>query len=207
MDGKLEMTPVMEAPPREIDVLAERCVLHVKNRFGFELDYSVDTVSVLDHFVRTLVREEARGEIPPPGDRARSPLVHLLAPSVGAYFGEVLRRAFPARWRFAGDGPMEWALEFEEFFLRFNPAGAAAEVVMGEPVPDWGGAIATSPELTVYLHERLAAAPPVAEEEFYSFTSRHEAIQIAREYLLERAARVGPVGCSEEDYDRAFMKI
>ena len=42
---------------REIAQLAERCVVHVKNRLGVELDYTGDTPSVLDHFITKFVSE------------------------------------------------------------------------------------------------------------------------------------------------------
>ena len=188
--------------PHLISSYAERCVVHVKNRFGLELDYSSETMSVLDHFVAQVVAEECEGMTPPPGDKRRSHLVHLLAPTLGAYFGEVLRVEHRGRWRFTDLEPDRWVLEFEDFFLRFNPAGAAAEAIMAEPVEDWRGSIATAPQLMVHLHERLAAAPPIPEDEFYTFAARHEVIQIASDYLRERAARDGEVGCNPDDYDK-----
>ncbi len=198
------MNKVFEEAPDEIVQYAERCVVHVKNRFGFDLDYGPEMMGVLDHFVTTVVADEAEGITPAPGDRRRSHLLHLLAPTVGAYFGEVLRREFPSRWRYTSQPPSEWILEFEEFFLRFNPAGAAASAIMAENVEDWGGSIVTSPELLGPLHERLSVAPPLPEDQFYTFTARHEVLQIAQDYLKERAVKDGPVPCGAEDYDRVF---
>jgi hypothetical protein len=192
----------LEEAPEEILELSERCVAHVRYRLGFELDYSVDTLSVLDHFVVAVLSEEGEGEPPPPGHSRRASAMLLLAPTVGAYFGEVLRRAFPCRWRFTSESAEKWALEFEEVFLRINPAGAAAEAFNGEPLERWSGAIVTAPELTPVIGERLAAAPPIPEDEFYTFAARHEALQIVEDYLKERAARYGAVGCAPADYDR-----
>jgi hypothetical protein len=193
-----------EDTPEEIAALADRCVLHVKGRFGLELDYTIETLSALDHFVRQVLLDETEGRPIPAGDRRRSPVAHLLAPTLGAYFGEVMRREYPSRWRNTALEPFAWALEFEEFFLRFNPAGSAMEAVMCAPVDDWAGALATSPQLTGPLQERLAAAPPLPEDEFFSFCARLEAIQIAADYLRERASKDGPVGCKTEDYDKVF---
>jgi len=192
----------IEEAPDEILELSERCVAHVRYRLGFELDYSVDTLSVLDHFVVSVLSDEGEGEPPPPGHSRRSSATLLLAPTVGAYFGEVLRRAFPCRWRFTSETADKWAVEFEEVFLRINPAGVAAEAFNGEPLEGWSGAIVTAPELTPIVLERLAVAPPIPEDEFYTFAARHEALQIAEDYLRERAARYGAVGCSPDDYDR-----
>jgi hypothetical protein len=190
--------------PEEIRELAERCVLHVRNRLGFDLDYSVDTLSVLDHFVAVVVADEGEGEPPPPGHVRRAAPMHLLAPTVGAYFGEVLRRAFRCRWRFTSEAADRWAIEFEEVLLRVNPAGAAAEAFFGAAVEGWSGALATAKELEAVVRERLAVAPPLPEEEFFTFTARHEALQIVEDYLKERAAKLGAPGCSPADYDRAF---
>jgi hypothetical protein len=192
----------VEEAPEEIRELAERCVAHVRYRLGFELDYSVDTLSALDHFVVAVLSEEGEGELPPPGHPRRAGVMLLLAPTVGAYFGEVLRRAFTCRWRFTSESADKWAVEFEEVFLRINPAGVAAETLTGEPLDSWSGAIATAPELTAVIDERLAAAPPIPEDEFYTFAARYEALQIVEDYLRERAARYGAVGCAPEDYDR-----
>jgi hypothetical protein len=191
-----------EAAPDEIRDLAERCVAHVRHRLDFELDYSVETLSVVDHFVAAVLAEEGEGEPPPPGHPRRSAIVHLLAPAVGAYFGEVLRRAFPCRWRFAAAGPQAWAIEFEEVFVRINPAGAAAEAFFGRAFEDLSGAIVTAPELAGVVDERLAVAPPLPEDEFYTLAARLEALQIVEDYLAERAARFGAIGCAPEDYDR-----
>jgi len=188
--------------PETIRELADRCVAHVRHRLGFALDYTAQTLSVLDHFVAAVLAEEGEGEPPPPGHPRRAGAMHLLAPTVGAYFGEVLRRAFRCRWRLGGESAERWVLELEEVLVRLNPAGVAAEALYGGPVPGWSGALVTAPELEAVLHERLAAAPPIPEEEFYTFAARHEALQIAEDYLKERAARYGAVGCTPADYDR-----
>ena len=51
-------------------------------------------------------------------------------PTVGAYFGEVVRRMFPCRWRMNSENPMKWTIEFEYVPLRFSPVGAAAEALV-----------------------------------------------------------------------------
>jgi hypothetical protein len=190
--------------PAEICELAERCVVHVRSRLAFELDYTVDTISVLDHFVASILAEEGEGEPPPRGHARRAALMHLLAPTVGAYFGEVLRRAFPCRWRFTAEPAEKWAIEFEQVVLRINPAGAAAEAFFGDTVDGWSGAIVTAKELEPIVRERLAVAPPVPEDEFFTFAARHEALQIVEDYLGERAARLGAPDCSAAGYDRMF---
>ncbi|MDD5306255.1 MAG: hypothetical protein PHU25_02930 [Deltaproteobacteria bacterium] len=196
-----------ETVPQDIGSLAERCVAHVRHRLAFELDYTYETLGVLDHFVRLVVADEGGGTVPPPGHQRRAHLVHLLAPTFGAYFGEVVRRAYPCRWRMDGEDPAEWALEFDEIFLRFNPLGAAAEALVEKPVETWGGSLATSPEETPLLAERLSLAPPLPENEFYALTSRFDVLQIAEDWLRCRQAGAcgEPVFFGPEDYDLVFL--
>lgn len=198
----------LSAPPEIIDELAARCVEHVKQRIGFDLDYQYETLGVLEYFIDLLVKEEGGGLPPPPGDYRRTHLVHLLAPAVGAYFGEVLRRRYQCRWRLRSEDPREWVLEFENVFLRFNPLGAAAEAFIEQAVETWGGAIVTAPEEREALAKRLDAAPPVAEDDFYKLTTRWEAVQIIEDWLnirlVSRDGASRSTFFTAEDYDRTF---
>lgn len=200
------MSDEKERPLDSIAELAERCVQHVRQRLDFELDYSPETLGVLDVFLEAVVSEEAEGEQPPPGDRRRSHLVHLLAPSVGAYFGEVVRRSMPCRWRLREGDPRSWAIEFEKFFLRFNPAGAAAEAIAMTHVESWEGSLSTGPDETEDLHRRLEAAPSLPEDQFFSLATRWEVLQIANEWLRKRGAAKGALAGTrtESDYDAVF---
>jgi len=193
---------INEDTPQEIATAAQRFVLHVGNRLKFKLDFTSDTLPVVDHFISDLVREESGGVIPCASDRAKLPLIHLMAPLAGAYFGEVVRSAFPARWRFTNHSSQSWRLEFSAFFLRFNPAGTAADVIAGKVIESWAGSIVTSPELTKHLRERLAAAPPLPENDFFTFATHYESIQIAEDYLKERAAKDGALSCDPHNYDK-----
>lgn len=187
--------------------LSERCVAHVKQRFGLELDFTTDTLSVLDTFIQTLLKDEGGGETPPPGHSARTQLTQLLAPSVGCYFGEVLRRSFECRWRFLGTAPGTWVIEFERVPLRFNPIQVAAEAFMDEEILGWDGPLATSFDQQDSLQERLEAAPPVPEDEFFFLTTRFEVLQISTEWLEMRRDAVEPKlldSYAEADYDRLF---
>jgi len=186
--------------PDEILTLAERCVTHIHKRFGIAPDFSSDTLSLLDHFACAVATDEGRGQAPAAGHPLRMNLVHLFAPTLGAFFGETLRRQFCGRWRFVEMAPPAWRLEFETFFLRVNPAGIAADVLAAQPLDDWGGNLVTAPPLMDGLRERLAAAPAVADEDFFSFGTAFESIQIAREYLIATAAG----DCSENSYNRVF---
>ena len=192
--------------PESIMNLSGRCITHVKNRTGITLDYQSETLSVLDFFIREVLKEEGGGAIPPVGDHRRADVMHLFAPTVGAYFGELVRNLFPCRWRIEDDDPKAWVIEFEHVPLRFNPVGAAAEALAEMDVEEWGCGLATARNMTEALRERLEAAPPVAEDDFFSLATRFEVLQIAVDWLRAQNSHknAGPKNISKEDYDRLF---
>lgn len=189
-----------------METLTNRCVTHIKNRTGITLDYKSETLSLLDFFIQQVLKEEGGGEAPSIGDHRRSEMMYLFAPSLGAYFGEMVRHEFPCRWRIDSDDPKSWMIEFEHVPLRFSPVGAAAEAIVENEIDEWGCNFATRRDETDALHERLAAAPPVAETEFFTLSTRFEVIQIAVDYLRTRISKqVGTIQeLSAEDYDALF---
>jgi hypothetical protein len=201
------MNDGFENAPEEIAELALRCMAHIKNRTGMDLDGRSETLSVVDFFVRDLLTEEGGGTPPPVGDYRRADAMYLLAPSIGAYFGEVVRATFPCRWRIDTDDPKQWTIEFDHVPLRFSPIGAAAEALLEQYADGWGASISTAKEETEALGDRLAAAPPVPEDEFFALTTRLEVLQIAVEWLrahMSLGDTPPPEYYSEEDYDDLF---
>jgi hypothetical protein len=194
-------------PPDEIAVLALRCLTHIKNRTGMDLDGRSETLSVVDFFIRDVLTEEGGGELPPIGDHRRADAMHLLAPAIGAYFGEVVRTVFPCRWRMDTNDPREWTIDFDNVPLRFSPIGAAAEALLEQHAEGWGASLSTATEETESLGQRLKAAPPVPEDEFFALTTRFEVLQIAVEWLRAHMALRDippPEFYTEEDYDYIF---
>ncbi|MBN2801507.1 MAG: hypothetical protein JXR91_00280 [Deltaproteobacteria bacterium] len=184
-----------------IDQLAERCIVHVQKRFNLTLDYTAETLSLLDYYVKELVTEENRGTVPIPGDIVRLNLLPLFAPTLGAYFGETLKRIFGGRWRYTNREPQYWRFEFDTFFVRLNPAGIAANAIAEAPFEEWAGQIMSAPILMPKLEERLNHAPQVAEDELFSFSTAFELIQITGEYLKALSEKTEPLDCSEKTYD------
>ena len=200
------MNQQIKIVPDAVEALANRCVTHIKNRTGIALDYRNETLSLLDFFIQQVLKEEGSGELPPVGDHRRAEMMHLFAPTIGAYFGEMVRHEFPCRWRLASIDPKDWMIEFEHVPLRLSPVGAAAEAIVENEIDEWGCNLATGRDETDALHERLAAAPPVAETEFFTLSTRFEVIQIAVDYLRARISKEAgaPQYLSSEDYDALF---
>jgi hypothetical protein len=147
---------------------------YVQRAIGVELDGSETSLAFLDHYVEK-VRE--KGEMKPE-------VLKLVAASLGAYFGEVLRAKLGGRWILDGD-PSDWRLELEVGPLTVHPIGVAAAALLGDDAEGYDASFHTRPEWMGPLQEALAAAPPVDEAYYYSFTGRLETIEHAGELLAE----------------------
>jgi hypothetical protein len=160
--------------PREIFSLAAECVAAVRDETGVELDYTTLTLPVLDHYCRS-VRRGPRWT-----DGARQ-----TAHSVGAYFGEVVRRHFGARcrWVLDADGLHAWRLEFEEVFLCFNPLGSALESLLDGRALGWNAEFVTLAEAEDSLRERLDRLPGVSERDFFTLSVRIDVLETICEFL------------------------
>jgi hypothetical protein len=87
--------PVEESPesPSQVVELSAACARYILTKYKVPLDGTPDTLSLVDQYVR-----DARAEI-----AVRPEAAALIAASIGAYFGEVVKRAFGAEWFAEGD--------------------------------------------------------------------------------------------------------
>src|SRR5262245_46288018 len=105
--------------PMAVVELAAACVRFVSSKSKVPLDFTPETLSLLDQYVR-----DARTEV------ASNPAaLELLQASIGAYLGEVIRRAHGGLWDATGehDG---WRILMTSVFLSFNPVGMAREALL-----------------------------------------------------------------------------
>jgi len=155
-----------------IEDLAQGCVRFVKEAVGMELDFTGDTLPVLDHYVRTLV------------DTPSEEVVALLAPAAGAYFGEVVRRTFGAvHWEPAGEDHRAYRLVFEPFVLSFNPIGTAVEVLTHAEAEGWNAHYQLPESARPLVEQSLKSTAPVDERDYFTFTVRFEALQQVADLL------------------------
>jgi hypothetical protein len=171
----------LSPPPAEIGDLANSCVRFVRDAIGLELDYTPDTLPVLDHYLR----ERASG--------AADAVIDLLAPAAGAYFGEVVRRQMTgARWYSPKDDYAAHRVEFDPFFLCFNPMGIAREVLTRSDAEDWGAHFQVLDDARELISDALAAHE-LESDDYYTFSVRFETLEQVADLLggLEetRAAR------------------
>lgn len=185
------MVPPMSEPdmPADVEDLALGAFRMVKEKLGFELDFTPETLPVLDHYLEQL-RAEGDGT---PDEQTLA----VVAPCAGAYFGEVVRRSLAGfRWHAPGDEYRRWRLEAEPVFLCFNPVGAALEALLRERVGDWNAHLTVLPDQQPALNRSLEATGPVQEDDFYRLAVRHEVLEQAR-VLLSRLA-------AQDDAPRSF---
>ncbi len=168
-----------EDPPHIVDLVAG-CRLAVQKVVGVDLDFTQDTLPLLDHYAAA-----AKG--------SREEVAMLVAPMVGAYFGEVLRRTLgPARWELSASAePSETRLQFERVFLELNPMGIALEALVRSPVEGWGAHLEVRPEDRGAVAEAVELLGDVREEDYYRFGVRFEVIEQVAETLRRKAERDG----------------
>jgi len=172
----------MSGTPSELDTplvvldLADSCVRFVKRALRIELDYTPDTLPILDHYLR-----EAQGV-------ERDEVLNLVAPAAGAYFGEVVRRALgPSRWHWVSDDFGECRVEFDRCFLSFNPIGSALEAVMGSEAEGYGSQLELLPEDEGLVRASLDRTGEVLKDDYFRLAVRFEVLEQVVALLVEKA--------------------
>jgi hypothetical protein len=182
-------------PPQEIAELVETLVGYVRRALGFELDQTAETLPVLDHYV---------GQVHESLDD-RPDLLSVVAPAVGAYFGEVVRTTLPSFWYPMGPTQADYYLCLRPAFLAFSPLGIAHDALTrgahhAGPSPE----LLLLPSERVVVERRLGDLPPVPPGEYYLLSTRLEAIEIAAEALRAQQLlrQLDPVFYDVRDYQR-----
>jgi hypothetical protein len=180
-------------PPSAVAELAAACVRFVASRYGVMPDFTPETLSLVDQWVR-----DARGEI-----AARPESEGLVESAAGAYLGEVVRRHFGARWFVEGD-PGGWRLYLSTVYMAFNPIGMVREALMLGSAEGWHAHFELDPGEREAIEARLAALPGVDDEEFYAPTTRFDVVSIVFEALRDgmRSRGLADVRFTPDDYER-----
>ena len=178
-------------PPANVAELSAACVRFVETRYGIHLDFMPETLSVLDQWVR-----DARGEL-----KERPELAELVQSSAGAYLGEVVRRAFGAKWIAEGEHPV-WRLCMSTVYCAFNPVGLVREALLLGEAEGWHAHFELDPGERDAIEARLAALPEVGEDEYYAPSTRFDVVNIVVDALRERmrGSGLGDVRFTDEDY-------
>ncbi len=170
----------------EVRELSARCEQHVRDAVGMPLDGSVETLPILDHYVRLSIEACKR----------RPELLPLLSRTVGAYFGQVVADHLGGFWWLPSSDVYTWHVCLRSVFLAFNPIGMAHAALTWSQGPE---AVHDGPpaELRLqasyrdFIEQRLEALPPMREGDFFSLSSRLEGLEIAAAALGEAMATTG----------------
>lgn len=179
--------------PTEIAELAQTGQSYVERALDVEIDFQPETLAMLDHYANSVRAEVAKN----------AALGAVVAPALGAYFGEVVRARLRGFWRVPSANPHDWSVCSRVVFLAINPIGVGYDAVYGSNEHDGPrSALRIAPEDTEYLDQRLAALPQVSEDEFFSFTTRFEVLEVALEALSNKMQDEGYGGTefSTDDY-------
>lgn len=178
--------------PAVIADLAAACHRFVATRYGVPLDFTADTLSLVDQYVR-----DAREEV-----KARPEGLELVATSIGAYLGEVIRRAEGGYWRAEGE-PSSFRVMLRHVFLSFNPIGMAREALTGDEAEGFGAHLALDDGDREAVEARLNALPEVDADEYALPTTRAEVVQIAAAAIRSHMESNGlaDVTFAPDDYD------
>lgn len=168
----------VQPAPELIVELADACVRFVQEALKLPLDYTTETLPILDHYAKaTATAQHARDEVR-----------DLLTPALGAYFGEVVRRALPGvRWHIPESRQdfFSYRLEFESIFLHFNPLGIAREVLEQEEVEGSGSNFQVLDEARGMVIAVLEQNGEVSAEDYYTFSVRAETLELVISVLAE----------------------
>jgi hypothetical protein len=183
----------VSAPPDPIPEYAAACLEYVRRALDFSLDFTPETLAVLDHYVATVRPTLAE----------RPELAALVGRATGAYFGEVVRGVIPGFWRVPSASVHDFQLCSRVAFLWVNPIGVAYDALFAGTEHDGPRSmLRCAPEDREFLERRLATLPPVPEDQYYLFTTRFEVLEVANEALRARLEEqgYGESELGEDDY-------
>lgn len=166
--------------PEKILELAAACARFVQGKYEVPLDFTGETLSLVDQYVRD-ARESVKKE-PATFD--------LVAYAIGGYLGETMRRTFGGEWFVEGE-PHQYRLYFTRVKLSTNPLGLAREALLAADDPEYPSALVVDPEYRGFVEERLKDVQPVSEDEYYLPSTRFDTAAFIVELLHAKMAADG----------------
>ncbi len=194
-------------PPAVIAELADSCVRYVERSLGVKLDYTPETLPLLDHYLAEAQKAlVAQSEADASAAKTTLP---LLVHTAGAYFGEIVRRRYPSWWRIEGTDPMSFRIELETAYLALSPMLFMYEALARGLALRGDEAVFEAAQIEMDEEDQKDAAARLADlevddEEYYAPSTRLEAIDVCVETIRSRRLAAGdPVemALTPEDYE------
>ena len=200
---------VREVPPAPqiIAELAGSCVRYVERALGVKMDFSAETLPLLDHY---LADAETALVVQNENDaKAAHATLTLLVHTAGAYLGEVVRRRYPSWWRAEGDDPMAYRIELENVYLAFSTMLFVYEALSRQLTLHGDQAVFEAAQIEMDEEDQKAAAErlgelQVSDEEYYAPSTRLEAIDVCVDTIRTRRLAEGDaveMALTPEDYE------
>ncbi|NUP08660.1 MAG: hypothetical protein HOW73_21640 [Polyangiaceae bacterium] len=195
----LEARFLRAPPPDSIADLAHACVRFVERAVGVKLDFTPETLPLLDHYLAGARDVFAAGDKTKTGES-----FDLVAQAAGAYFGEVVRRRYASWWRLGAGSGDEHRLEFHRLHLVIHPVLLVSEALLldrDKTASDFAGFDLDASDVEAAAR-RLSELPPVDIEEFVRPTTRLEALDIIVDAVRADHAIDGadPLALEPNDY-------
>jgi hypothetical protein len=152
-----------EPSPAHVRELAESCVRFVQKATGLSLDFTPETLPLLDHYLSQTSRDKDAGRA-------------MMATAAGAYLGEVVRAAYPCRWNAPQDDYGSWRIEFDHVFLHFNPVAFAHEAITSSEVVEGGAGFGVLDEDLETVRAGLEVLGTLNEEDYFKLSTRFEVL-------------------------------
>jgi hypothetical protein len=169
--------------PAQVQELAAACVRFVATKYKVALDFTPDTLSLVDQYARDS-RDASAAEDPQQAEERLVSAMPILEGAIGAYLGEVIRRAHGGIWDADGD-PSTWRVLMTRVYLSFNPIAMAREALTLEH--DERAHLETDPAQREALEARLASLGQVDDTEYFAPSTRFDMIEIVVEALAAQA--------------------
>lgn len=169
--------------PDWIRELSFGCRQYVWAKLKIELDGTAETLPVLDHYVSLIRTDLQQGTHAEP----------LVTRAVAAYFGTVLAMAIDGFWKVSSQSDEAgWWICARPVYLAINPLAVAYDVIAAttdHPGPDSEFHLDSLER--DFVAQRLARLPQLSEEEYFTFSARHEAVDIVVAALREQRHETG----------------
>ncbi len=160
--------------PDKVWEYARQALDYVESTLNFKLDFTAETLPVLDHYLRS---------IPDDQDELRS----LVAFTSGAYFGEVIRGHLGGRWLIQS-APETWRLVLPTG-VTFSPAGVALEAITHKDEDKIPVSFYFPEPLQVHIEGILGRMGELSEENYYSLSGRFDTLEHIEEVLIAILAK------------------
>jgi len=161
--------------PPNIQEYARQTLEYVESALDFTLDYTGETLPVLDHYLKTVPREEES-------------IIDLVSYSAGAYFGEVVRRELGGQWLCNSGDPNTWRFVLPTG-IAFSPPGLVGEAICLKETDEHSASFYFPQPLIPHLEVILGRMAEVTEEVYYSLSGRMDTLQHIEDVLIAIAAK------------------